>query len=224
MLGKYKLKHPEELKCGNNQKIEMMCLNPACQEPSLICRGYDCPRCEGEDGELHLECSKIELKAVTSKLNKRVDKQKSFIARTCEIEEQFIRQLQKSREPLTQKYGYGNLDESHHLVIQRIYDEKNSQFLKGNEAKEFWKRVKDFKAAGNDSLFTSLLHTYEEAFRKLIEEAIQLKEKIYSAFSEEKEVKEGLSCKIGSKEKFKEDFDSCKIDSLILNGPLSSSD
>ena len=88
-----------------------MCLNPDCQEYSLICEDSDCSMCMGEDGEAHADCSFVLLKAITSQLNKRAEKQKSFVKNIIEIDNRFVNQLQRSRQALAQKCGYGNLEE-----------------------------------------------------------------------------------------------------------------
>ena len=53
---------------------------------------------------------------------------------TYEIEQQFIRQFQRNREPLSQKQGYGNLEDKYLRILKKIYEGKDSQFLKGKEA------------------------------------------------------------------------------------------
>ena len=55
--------------------------------------------------------------------------------------------------------------------------------MKGKEAEEFWKKLRDFKSEADDSLFTSLLDIYQEKINKFIEEALQLKEDLYETFS-----------------------------------------
>ena len=55
--------------------------------------------------------------------------------------------------------------------------------MKGKEAEEFWKKLRDFKSEADDSRFTSLLDIYQEKVNKFIEEALKLKEGLYDTFS-----------------------------------------
>ena len=64
ILGQFQIAHPEGLTCDNN-KIERMCLNPECQENSLICSDFDCHKCKGKQ---HLSCFSIPLKGITNEL------------------------------------------------------------------------------------------------------------------------------------------------------------
>ena len=97
MLDRFRVTHPEGFHCANHQKIERICVNPECQKPSLLCGDVDCSKCRGNDGEAHIDCLSVDLKSVTSQLNKRADKQKSFAKHMLDIDSQLIRQLQRSR-------------------------------------------------------------------------------------------------------------------------------
>ena len=85
MLGQFQISQPEGLNCQNSQKIGRMCINPKCDQPSLICNDLGCSKCQGEDGEIHLSCSSVPLRGVTVQLKKRTEKQRDFIASTYEI-------------------------------------------------------------------------------------------------------------------------------------------
>ena len=207
MLGRFQVNIPEGLRCGNSQRIQRMCINPTCLHASLLCMDPDCSKCQGKNGELHLECSKIELRAITSHINSRVDQQKSFIAGTHKIEEQFITAIQRNRLSASQKYGYGSLEGKYAEIIKKIFEDQNSSFLKGREAEQFWKMLKNLKST-NDSLLNSFLETYERAFEKFIEEAAQIKERALEALFCQKEAPQ--------KKEHSKDKGSEVIDSLIL--------
>ena len=42
MLGRFNISQPKALKCDNAKAIERMCINPDCQEVSLLCSDYSC--------------------------------------------------------------------------------------------------------------------------------------------------------------------------------------
>ena len=71
-----------------------------------------------------MECNTVQFKGLTSRLKKRAEKQKDFILNICEIENAFIRQLQSTRKPLTEKYCFGSIEDKHLQVIRRIYNGK----------------------------------------------------------------------------------------------------
>ena len=73
-------------------------------------------------------------------------------------------------------------------IIRRIYANGEREFLRGKEAEEFWRRLKLYGSVAKEGLFSSLLDTYQGAFRRFLGEIEELKEKIFLAFSEEKEL------------------------------------
>ena len=42
MLGSFQIAQPEGLVCDNSKRIGRMCLNPKCEEVSLICNDEEC--------------------------------------------------------------------------------------------------------------------------------------------------------------------------------------
>ena len=118
MLGQVQPEH----KCKSGNPIERMCINNDCDKPSLICQKSECQKCQGDDEELHMSCSSFPLKGVTSQLEKITKRQQNFLNNIFEIESKFIDDLRGTREPLAQKYRFGNLEERYaKVVLDKIY-------------------------------------------------------------------------------------------------------
>ena len=79
ILGLYNLDQPVGIKCDSSKTIERMCINPHCQEVSLVCNDLSCKQCS----KSHVECSSVQLFGVSSRLKKRCEKQKDFILNIC---------------------------------------------------------------------------------------------------------------------------------------------
>ena len=63
------------------------------------------------------------------------------------MENTCIRQLQNTRKALTEKYYSGNIEDKYTQIIKKIYTENEFKFMKGKEAKDFWKRLELLKDA-----------------------------------------------------------------------------
>ena len=133
-------------------------------------------------------CHSTHFNGVTFQLKKRCEKQKCFILDICKIENSFIHQLQKTRRPLTEKYYFGSIEDKYIQIIKKIYTDKEFKFLKGKEAEELCKRLQLPGRIESGDLSASLLDTYQRTFRDFLEKVVQLKNKIYEAFSYEREV------------------------------------
>ena len=90
---------PEGLSCEGERRIERMCINPHCHQPSLTCYDDDCQACKSDS---HIHCCGVKLKGVTDLLNKRVSRQRNFVNNVSEIEDQFIALLQQTRQPISE--------------------------------------------------------------------------------------------------------------------------
>ena len=42
MLGSFQIAQPEGLVCDSDKRIDRMCVNPKCEEASLICNDLEC--------------------------------------------------------------------------------------------------------------------------------------------------------------------------------------
>ena len=84
---------PPETCCDARERVEQMCIDPACQKVSLICNDLKCPSCREEGAQAHITCEHVDVQGVTHLVQQRMERQKGFIRSTQEIEEQFTRQL-----------------------------------------------------------------------------------------------------------------------------------
>ena len=128
------------------------------------------------------------IKEVTYLVQRRMERQKDFIKNTQEIEEMFMRQLGQTKQLLSQRFSFGGLEERHVEIIRRIYANGERDFLRGKEAEEFWRRLKLYGSVAKEGLDINLLDIYHGTFRRFLCEIEALKEKIFLAFSEEKEL------------------------------------
>jgi hypothetical protein len=83
-------------------------------------------------------------------LNERAHKQKEFILNVCEIENDFIAELHNSREKLTDRYRFGDLEEKYLKIVEEIYVRRNSKCMIGKDAEEFCRRLEEYDEKGHN--------------------------------------------------------------------------
>ena len=79
-------------------------------------------------------CSFAQMKGVTQTINKNLSKQGNFIQRICDVENEFIEMLQKTRQSLTKQFCFGSLEEKYRKLILKIYQDRDVSSIKGKEA------------------------------------------------------------------------------------------
>ena len=82
-----------------------------------------------------------------------------------------------------EKYYFGSIEDKYIQIIKNIYTDKEFKFLKGKEAEEFWKRLQLPGRIESGDLSTSLLDTYQRTFSDFLDKVVEMKNKIYEAFS-----------------------------------------
>ena len=65
----------------------------------------------------------------------RINQQKEFTVRMCEIDNRLIQELHKARKDLIKRYYLGDLEEKYLKVMEEVFRNKNIKDLKGKEAK-----------------------------------------------------------------------------------------
>ena len=87
-----------------------------------------------ECSKKHLDCPSVTLSGVTMRLNERVSSYQDFVRKAFQIEDQFIRSIEKKRNELTSKFYLSNFEQKYIDTIKEIYKEKDSN-LKGQDGK-----------------------------------------------------------------------------------------
>jgi hypothetical protein len=135
LLGRYSISGPTDLKCEGGNIVSRMCINPECQNTSLICVDNSCQHCGPSK---HKYCQMVFLKSLTEMLNKRANSHKDFIVDLFNSENAFIEELQQSRQPLAEKYYLGEMTEEHLQIVREIYEDRSVAGLKGKKTGELF--------------------------------------------------------------------------------------
>ena len=115
-------------------------------------------------------------------LNKRANNHKNFIIDLFNSENTFIEELQRSRQPLANKYYLGDMAEEHLQIVKDIYRDKNVAGLKGKKAGELFAHLQKEQSA-EESRIVGLKNKYQSDLGWLKKQMLSFKEEYYHAYA-----------------------------------------
>ena len=132
---------------------------------------------------MHKTCSFAKMSALTDLLNERVGRYKDFVLNVFEVDNLLMEELQKFKKDMTKKYENQYLKESYKNLIEEVYKKKNRGYLSGSEAKQL---LADLEKENNRTKWsTQLIEKYQTEMRKVIDQAIALKNQYFQPFINE---------------------------------------
>ena len=132
---------------------------------------------------MHKTCSFAKMSALTDLLNERVGRYKDFMLNVFEVDNLLMEELQKFKKDMTKKYENEYLKESYKNLIEEVYKKKNRGYLSGSDAKQL---LADLEKENKRTKWSAqLIEKYQTEMRKVIDQAIALKNQYFQPFINE---------------------------------------
>ena len=100
-----------------------------------------------------------------------------------EVDNLLMEELQKFKKDMTKKYENEYLKESYKNLIEEVYKKKNRGYLSGSDAKQL---LADLEKENKRTKWSAqLIEKYQAEMRKVIDQAIALKNQYFQPFINE---------------------------------------